>query len=428
MSGWRDVLIADLVSAGLAEVKTGPFGTQLRASDYVDEGRPVINVRNIGLGRLRPEKLEYVDEVTAERLSSHLLLARDLVFARKGAVDRHLIVQPDQAGWMQGSDCLRLRLDPNAIHPEFVSYALLRDEFRTWIMQQCSHGATMPTLNQAVIGRIELRLPPLPTQRRIAAILGAYDDLIEVNRRRIAVLEEMARRLFEEWFVAFRFPGHDTTPLPDTPHGPLPQGWQVQPIGDVFEFLGGGTPSKTEPAYWDDGDVEWFTPSDLTGAKRTFMDRSSTRITKEGLRRSSAQLFPPFSVMLTSRATVGVIAVNTAPATTNQGFITCLPNDRVPLAFLIHWLRQNVPVFIAHATGATFKEITKGVFRRLPMAVPPADLVHHFEALCRPLLDQVLVHERSQERLAAARDLLLPRLISGELTVADAERALETAA
>jgi type I restriction enzyme S subunit len=202
----------------------------------------------------------------------------------------------------------------------------------------------------------------------------------------------------------------------------------VQPIGDVFEFLGGGTPSKTEPAYWDEGDVEWFTPSDLTGAKRTFMDRSSTRITEEGLRRSSAQLFPPFSVMMTSRATVGVIAINTAPATTNQGFITCLPNERVPLAFLLYWLRQNVPVFIAHATGATFKEITKGVFRRLPMAMPPADLVHRFEALCRPMLDQVLVHERSQERLAAARDLLLPRLISGELTVADAERTLETAA
>jgi type I restriction enzyme S subunit len=158
------------------------------------------------------------------------------------------------------------------------------------------------------------------------------------------------------------------------------------------------------------------------------MDRSSLRISRVGLQRSSAHLFPPYSVMMTSRATIGAIAINTTTAATNQGFITCIPNDRVPLTFMYHWLHLKVPVFIAHGTGATFKEITKGVFRRLPIVVPPACTTAEFEKRCQPILDAVLVLERSQRRLADSRDLLLPRLISGDLAVTTAERELEAVA
>jgi type I restriction enzyme S subunit len=130
---------------------------------------------------------------------------------------------------------------------------------------------------------------------------------------------------------------------------------------------------------------------------------------------------------MTSRATIGAISINTTEACTNQGFITCVPNQRVPLSFLLHWLHANVPVFIAHATGSTFKEIIKSTFRRLPIVLPPEQLVAKYEAHARPLIDLVLHLEHAQHVLNSARDLLLPRLISGELSVSSAERELEAA-
>lgn len=312
--------------------------------------------------------------------------------------------------------------------PRYLFYLLKSPLVQKSLLSQRA-GAAQPFLGLAALRAFEVDYHRnLETQRRIASILGAYDDLIEVNRRRVAVLEEMARGLFEEWFVRSRFPGYETVPIVDTPDGPLPEGWAVNAVGDTFEMLGGGTPSKTVEAYWTNGTVDWFTPTDLTGARNLFMDRSSTRITKEGLARSSAKLFPADSIMMTSRATIGVISICTGSASTNQGFITCLPNARVPRSYLYYWLAQNVEVFIAHGTGATFKEITKGVFKRLPIVVPSGEVVSRFERVVRPQHDMILALERSNRSLASARDLLLPRLMSGQLSVEAAERELEEAA
>jgi type I restriction enzyme S subunit len=119
---WRSLTVGDLVEAGAADLQTGPFGTQLKASDYVEDGIPVINVRNIGFGDLKPEKLEFVSDETAERLATHLLQRQDIVFGRKGAVDRHLFVGEEQENWLQGSDCIRLRFSTDEVVPRFISY------------------------------------------------------------------------------------------------------------------------------------------------------------------------------------------------------------------------------------------------------------------------------------------------------------------
>lgn len=265
----------------------------------------------------------------------------------------------------------------------------------------------------------EVPVYDLPTQRRIASILSAYDDLIENNTRRIAILEEMARRLYEEWFVKFRFPGHEDVALQDTPVGRVPSGWPIQTVADTFGIVGGGTPSKKERGYWEGGTVNWYTPTDLTRAGTSFIDASAEKITELGLRKSSAQLFPAFSVMMTSRATIGAIAINTTEACTNQGFITCLPNERFPLYLLLHWLRANVDLFVSLGTGATFKEITKGTFKKIPLAVPPTALAQRFDELVSPMMKQVLTLQRKNANLCAQRDLLLPKLVSGEIDVSD---------
>ena len=236
MKIFERVPVCELVSSGEAELKTGPFGTQLKARDYTKEGTPVINVRNIGLGVIKPDKLEYISSETRDRLSAHVLRAGDIVFGRKGAVERHVFVRKEQDGWFQGSDCLRLRFNEGRVEPLFASYFFLTPEHQRWMTNQCSHGATMASLNQEILERIELPLPPLPIQRRIAGILSAYDDLIENSQRRIKILEEMARRLYREWFVHFRFPGHEGCSFVDSPLGEIPEGWELKALGEVLEL------------------------------------------------------------------------------------------------------------------------------------------------------------------------------------------------
>ena len=144
---WEKVSIGDFIELKQIHIQTGPFGTQLKASDYTPEGTPVINVRNIGYGNLRQEKLEYVPDSVVERLNKHILQKNDIVFGRKGAVDRHLLVDDKQSGWMQGSDCIRLRILSGPIDPIFLSYALKLENHRQWMITQCSNKATMASLN-----------------------------------------------------------------------------------------------------------------------------------------------------------------------------------------------------------------------------------------------------------------------------------------
>ena len=278
-------------------------------------------------------------------------------------------------------------------------------------------GSAQPKLSQGNLRLIEIPLPPLPIQQRIAGILSAYDELIENSQRRIKLLEAMARALYREWFVHFRFPGHENHPRVPSPLGEIPQGWEVKAVAEAFTISGGGTPSRKESAYWEGGTIQWYSPSDLTGAGTMFMDDSSDHITERGLEQSSARMFPPRSVMLTSRATIGAIAINTHPACTNQGFITCLPNKHVPLYFLFHWLTENVPTFQLMASGATFKEISRGVFKTIDFLQPPIELVEQFEAHATPLAEQILSLQRQVNNLRRTRDLLLPRLLSGQIDV-----------
>lgn len=410
---WPRVAVGDLVNKGEASLQTGPFGTQLSAAEYVPEGIPVINVRNVGFGDVRDADLEYVSEAKADQLHHHILRRGDIVFGRKGAVERHALIQEAQDGWVQGSDCLRLRLKSPRFHERFVSFYLRTQAHQDWMQALCAFGATMSSLNQDIVNRIQLPCPPLPVQEKVTAVLGAYDDLIANNQRRIALLESMAEEIYREWFVRMRFPGAQ----PDTFDKGLPPGWTNEPIGTAFKFYGGATPSKDVNRYWKDGDVHWFTPTDITGAEGVFLESSGEHCTEEGLASCSATLFPAYSVMMTSRATIGAIGINTEPACTNQGFITCIPNERYPLTYLYQWLKLAKQHFEMLSSGATFAELTKGTFKRIRILTPDKALVADFERRVRPMFNEMEALLKSNKRLKAMRDALLPRLISGKLRV-----------
>ena len=181
--------IGDLIKDNFANVQTGPFGTQLKASEYVESGIPVINVRNIGLGILKEEKLEFLLKHKAEQLKSHYLLEGDIVFARKGAVERHLYVTEKEEGWIQGSDCIRLRISNSDISSKYLSYCFRTQDHQDWMNNLCSFGATMTSLNQNIISKIKISLPSFDKQLRVVDLLFAYDKSIDFNIQQIKLLE-----------------------------------------------------------------------------------------------------------------------------------------------------------------------------------------------------------------------------------------------
>ena len=333
------------------------------------------------------------------------------VFLTKSFFDQH----PD-IPVLCASFSRHLRLDGDKYSSRFIGYFLQ-------LLYRCGYMGVFNIQHTGVSrfkytsfkNHTELQVPDLPTQRKIAAILSAYDELIENNKRRIALLEKMAEEIYREWFVRLRFPGHKKVKVVRG----VPQGWTLVKLEQAFKYTGGGTPSKDVERYWSGGDVNWFTPSDITGAEGIFLERSSAQCAEEGFKNSSAKMFPPYSVMLTSRATIGAVGINITPACTNQGFITCIPNTNYPLPYLYHWIKLAKPHFESLAVGATFAELSKGVFKRIEILTPPEPIMMEFVRMESPLLKAIEHSLCANQKLIAIRDKLLPRLISGKLSIED---------
>lgn len=376
------------------------------------EGVPFIKGKHISGGTIDFSTCDYITpEDHAEACKRVKPQRGDILFSNIGSVGDTAVVKDDREFSIK--NVALFRPNPRLVDQSYFYYLVLSHEFRSNVMNVRS-GSAQPFISLANLRSFEVNyVEDIGTQQRIAGILSAYDELIENSQRRIKILASMARALYREWFVHFRFPGSEHHPRVASPLGEIPQGWEVKTVADAFAISGGGTPSRKEDEFWDGGTIQWYSPSDLTGAGTMFMDDSGDHITKRGLASSSARLFPARSVMLTSRATIGAIAINMHEACTNQGFITCLPNEQVPLYLLFHWLKENVPTFQRMASGATFKEISRGVFKTIEFIQPPAALVGEFENTVSPMAEEILALQRQIQNLRRTRDLLLPRLLSG---------------
>ncbi len=293
-------------------------------------------------------------------------------------------------------------------NPRFVYYFLRTLDFRRFDV-----GNSNPTLNRNHIHDIPVLIPPRDVQDHIAAILGAYDDLIENNHRRMVLLDDAARQMYREWFLRLRFPGYEHTPFPDG----VPANWERRRIGEIADCIGGGTPSTKILSFWEDGDVTWVTPTDVTRNKHFVLLDSEKKITEEGLRNSSAKLVASHAVLMTSRASVGFFAIAGREVCTNQGFISVVPHDPVLSAYLLFHLSERVEEIRSMASGSTYPEVSRGKFRELEVIVPARPLTLLFDEYAAHLLGQIRILKLQEARLRAARDILLPQLITGAITV-----------
>lgn len=412
VTSWITKTIGDccIVGDGIhASIKRQPTGIMYLTS------------KNFKNGGLDLSKVDYIFEEDYQkhfRENSKALTkpqTDDVLFSIIGTIgEPYLFKSQDRFGL--SSSVSILRPNKSVIFPQYLYYWI-----KGYIFQHALYsikgGVAQSYVSLEMIRSLPLYYPPLSTQNKIASILSTYDDLIENNTRRIKILEEIAQSLYHDWFVKFRFPGYEQVKMVESELGFIPDGWEVKAIGGVIETTGGGTPSTKNPEYWEDGDIIWFSPSDLTAVNTMFITDSSKRITNLGLKKSSARIFPAYSVMMTSRATIGVVSINTKAACTNQGFITCIPNNKLSAYYIYYWLIGNREKIINLASGATFKEINKTTFRQLSITIPEQRIEEKFSQILNPVVKKIENLQNKNINLRQTRDLLLPKLISGEIDV-----------
>ena len=334
----------------------------------------------------------------------------DIVMCEGGEPGRCALWKEEQPGMMIQKALHRIR-PRNGLDNRFLYYSLLH-QGKTGSFAPLFTGATIRHLPGQNLAKVELAIPPLTDQRRIADVLSAYDDLIENNRRRIRLLERAERMLYDEWFVRFRFPGHEDV-IAETD---VPAGWTTRRLSDICDTIGGGTPSTKVPEYWD-GDVTWVVPSDVTNNDCLVLLDSERKITEKGLRESSARMVPAETILMTSRASVGFFALMDREVATNQGFINIIPHDERLRMYLLFNLMSRVAEIRANAKGTTYPEISKGRFRAMNIVIPGVALAEKFSDIALEVVRQVRCLKRSISQLKNARDAFLPRLMNGEIAV-----------
>ncbi len=304
------------------------------------------------------------------------------------------------------------------------------------LIRRQSRGSTQQYIPLGALRDFPVSVPSDPREMSaITGVLGVLDDKIEQNRRTARALEELARTIFRAWFVDFEpvkakaggatgFPSmlqpvFDALPASfvDAAIGPVPEGWKVKAIGDVVTTKGGGTPSTKKPEHWDGGEHCWATPKDMSRLSHPVLLDTERRITEAGVNVISSGMLPVGTVLMSSRAPVGYLAIAGVSTAINQGFIAMVCDGPLPPTYVLNWAFTSMDAIKAHASGTTFPEISKKNFRPLPVVLPTDDVIGAYHEAVDSLFDLLTSCVRESERLSAVRDYLLPRLLSGVVSV-----------
>ena len=352
----------------------------------------------------------FVAESTHEKLKRSMLAEGDVLVTIAGAqVGKCGIVRQEHlpANTNQAVGIVRVRR--TQANPRFIYYFFKNP--RTFQRLQGLGGqAAQPNINLAVLKGVTLPVPDIKTQNSVVEHLSALDDLIENNRRRIDLLEEAARLLYREWFVYLRFPGHDHVKVKDG----VPEEWSKVAVSDVVDVLSGGTPKTGVPSYWD-GHIPFFTPKDTT--ETPFVLETEKTITEEGLRSCNSQLYPPDTLFITARGTVGKLNLALVPMAMNQSCYALKTKVHVHQRYIYLALKAAIEQVRSKATGAVFDAIIVATFDTIPFLLPPERLARSFTLHIQPMFDQMANLVLQNKKLTEARDLLLPRLMNGEIAV-----------
>ncbi len=373
----------------IADIQTGPFGSQLHKEDYVETGTPIVTVEHLGNRVFTEQNLPRVSDSDKARLIKYTLSTGDIVFSRVGSVDRCSYVDKSHDGWMFSGRCLRVR-PTELVDSLYLYYYFCLEETKQFV-RNIAVGATMPSINTKLLGEVEIALPDLNNQKRIAAVLSSLDDKIENNQKLNDNLQQQAAALFSSLY------DRSNTEVRFT---------------DLIQILGGGTPKTGENTYWN-GNIAFFTPKDV-GIPYTLITEKT--ISKEGLSHCNSRLYPVNTVFVTARGTVGKVGMSGVPMAMNQSCYALVGKETHQLLVYFYTLKA-VDRLKHKASGAVFDAITTRDFESEQIMKLSDDDATAFLRVAEPMFQEVLNNNIENLRLSTLRDSLLPKLMSGEIDV-----------
>ena len=439
---WPLKTIAECASADPYSTQIGPFGKALMAADYTESGVPVLRGVNVNRGRFHDDDFVFIDMATADRLTKFESFPGDVLLVHKGTLGQ-IGLMPDvrkYPRYIMGNSMMRVRCDPTKLLPEYLYYWLSSNDGQHYLFSRVSQvGVPQIQTPLTTLRQAELPVPPLLEQRAITHILGTLDDKIELNQRMNETLEAIASAIFKSWFVDFdpvraKAEGRNTglpQPLakifPDSFENSelreIPRGWEVVRFADTIEIIGGGTPKTSIPEYWD-GDIPWFSVVDAPSDSEVWVLDTEKKVTRAGVENSSTRVLPVGTTIISARGTVGRLALVGVPMAMNQSCYGLRGRTGGRGFFNYYSTRDLVARLQQHAHGSVFDTITRDTLAGVKVVVPPGELVELFEREVGPCLDRIRAGLLDARTLAALRNALLPKLISGELRVEEPARFL----
>jgi len=403
----KKVLLKDIAD----DIQTGPFGSQLHQSDYSDYGIPVIMPKDLLNGHISTNTIALVEPCHAERLNRHLVKTDDIVFARRGDVGRCAFVTEKESGWICGTGCIRVRINSNLTNPKFVFYQLQKEETIGWI-EKHAVGATMLNLNTSIIGDVPVELPDLSTQNKIVEIISNYDKLIENNQKQIKLLEEAAQRLYKEWFVDLRFPGYENTKIVDG----VPEGWKKDRADSFYNITIGKTPPRAEKQWFvNSGEgIPWLSISDM-GNSGLYTFKTGEDLTVDAVDKHNIKVVPKGTVFVSFKLTVGRISIAGEDMCTNEAIAHFYVDD-IQRPYTYCYLK-NFEYDTLGNTSSISKAVNSKIIKSMTFIMPDDKILDAFSNQVNPILMSIKNKQLACLKLAETRDMLLPRLMSGEVEV-----------
>ena len=464
---WEVMPLGEVCRRGGGNVQTGPFGSQLHASDYVSDGIPSVMPQNIGDNKILYTGIAKITREDAERLSKYRMREGDIVYSRRGDVERRALVRKTEDGWLCGTGCLRIRFGDEVVYPRYAAHYLGHPSVREWIVRH-AHGATMPNLNTTILSELPFVLPPWSAQVLIGDAIEAYDRKLDLNRRINQTLEAMAQAIFQSWFVNFDpvkakvaaiqegrdplraamtavsgkadaeldalppeqyeqlaataalFPGE----MEASELGEIPKGWSHKALLQLTDKIGSGsTPRGGKEVYLEEG-VALIRSQNVYDS--LFAWDGLARISDEAAAQLKGVTVQEEDVLLNitgaSILRTCVVEPDVLPARVNQHVAIIRAKAGVPPRFIhMHLLRPDIKNYLLGLNaGASREAITKAHIESLVLLTPGPELLSAFQTAISPLFRQVHCLTRQMRALGELRDTLLPKLLSGELPVTEA--------
>lgn len=381
-----------------------PVGNTSKYTDFIN----YIDTSSVNAGLL--SEVSFLEDEFPSR-AQRLVRPGDILYSSVRPNLRHYYLYNDSYEHAVASTGFVLLRNNSSYNTRFAFYYLSTNEVVKYLSNIAELSqSTFPSFSSKDIGKIDLPDIDRKAQDQIVSILSAYDNLIEVNNKRIKILEQMAENLYKEWFVRFRFPGHETSGFENG----IPKGWNVCRFSSIANVLSGGTPSTDHDEYYG-GNIPFYTPKD--SSDDYFVFDTISKLTEEGLQHCNSQLYPKNTIMITARGTVGNLNLLAKPMAMNQSCYALTSNTIPSQYFLFFLIKREILKLRKMASGGVFDTIIVSTFDHIKVTIPDKSLIMSFDMLVSPILDETYTLLKQNRNLIRQRDLLLPRLMSGKLEV-----------